>query len=331
MAILNKIGSFFEQKWHDFLVGVVSSRYAGVLLVSGAIAALSLVTAVFTVEPIEYEELPATIPGYTSEQRPLTSMAFIRRQSRLKFITCINNRVDENACDQFTDKIFASLMTEIINNNLSRTYTGSGAVISHDESRTSSYVISANHVCGNDKETYAIVEFKDPTSHTLIFSVESKLQILDYYGSVYNANVIRADEDNDICILATDNIMFKSPPVRVAKNAPEPGDRIYNVASPRSLSRPGAVLSYEGYFAGTIAGGEGIANPHYLLAIPTAPGSSGSIILNEHGEIVSIISYGYLESSVGPIQLPPHDMWPLASAGPTLEAISKIIAPRIIQ
>ena len=153
--------------------------------------------------------------------------------------------------------------------------------------------------------------------------------LTDFFGNEYSASEVRMDRSNDLCILGTDGLMEGITPVRIASRSPGHGERIYNVASPHGLSRPGAVLSYEGYFAGSVSGNRTIHDPHYLFAIPTAPGSSGSIILNSDGEVISIVSYGFITRSQGP--LPPHEMWPNASAGPSLEAIRDLIMSRHIQ
>lgn len=312
---------------HDMGHDIFVSRYLRML----AFFCMLLFIASLTLMTLKHNLDKLRTSGYSNEQRPLTSMVFVKRINTLKFLTCIDNQIDGNACAPLKDDTMAMIMSQIMSSEFSHAIAGSAAVISHDISRNSSYVLTAYHVCNNTKEKYASIEVPVPTPHTMLFTVESKIVLTDFFGNRYSAQEMRVDPDNDLCIMQTDKIMEQSTPVRIAKVAPVPGDRIYNIASPRSLSQPGAVLSYDGYFAGTVDKNVAIKNPHYLFAIPTAPGSSGSIVLNERGEIISVISYGFLQDSVGPVPFPPHEMWPLASSGPTLESIQKLIAPTFIQ
>ena len=55
------------------------------------------------------------------------------------------------------------------------------------------------------------------------------------------------------------------------------------MASPYGLALPLAVPVFDGYFVGQV-------DTIYTFSLPAAPGSSGSPVLNEDGEIISIIS-----------------------------------------
>ena len=271
------------------------------------------------------------VPGYSDQPRPIRSMVFVKRTNSLNFVTCIDNEglPSGGACTLFTDQSFIESATEMFNVQFAYSITGSAAVISHDISRNSSYIISAYHVCNDFNRRYISLQISSPAKHTLVFEYKPSVTLTDFYGNEFHAAEVRVSPENDACILGTTGIMKDIEPVRIAPREPEPGDRIYNIASPHGLSRPGAVLSYEGYYAGKVPANRTIKNPHYLFAIPTAPGSSGSIILNADGEVISVVSYGFITRSIGPI--PPHDMWPNASGGPSLEAIIDLTAPRVIQ
>ena len=55
------------------------------------------------------------------------------------------------------------------------------------------------------------------------------------------------------------------------------------MASPLGLAVPVAVPVFDGYFTGQVSS-------LYIFTIPAAPGSSGSPVMNENGEIISIIN-----------------------------------------
>ena len=281
------------------------------------------------------------VPAYSDGQRPVRSMVFIRRTNNIRFVSCIPGadvQVEDtgdtggeeiNPCGMFDETLFQDQITAVMDLQFGYSITGSASVVGHDLSRDMSYVLTAYHVCRDFDQRYLAIRVPVPGPHTLIFRYEPSIVLTDFYGNEFRAEEIRDDADNDLCLLGSDELMSSIEPIRVAATPPVPGDRIFNIASPHGLSQPGAVLSYAGYHAGTIAATYTIKFPHYLNAIPTAPGSSGSPILNEAGEIISITSYGYIERPRGPI--PPHDMWPNASAGPSLESIQQLVMPRIIQ
>ena len=269
-------------------------------------------------------------PSYTDNHRPIESMVFVKRTNSLEFVTCIDLTGNPNGvCTMFSNEAFQEDVTSFFNIQFAYSITGSAAVISHDVDRDSSNVISAYHVCNDFDTRHITFQLSSPTPHILVYRYTPLVTLTDYFGTRFQAFEVRTDPSNDACVLGTDTMMSDVSPVRIASRPPTPGERIYNIASPHGLSRPGAVLSYEGYYAGSIPKNRVIQTPHYLFAIPTAPGSSGSIVLNSEGEIISVISYGFITRSQGPI--PPHDMWPNASAGPSLEALRDLTDPRIIR
>jgi len=309
-----------------FLKGKTIAKGAIAVLLVFAVAIISTLTIKNNFEQI-------AVPAFSDEQRPVRSMVFVRRGNDVSFVSCIPDMsatsASGNPCEMFNDQFFRAQIVAAMNIQFGYSISGSAALVGHDMGRESSYVLSAYHVCRDFNQRYIAISMPDPVQHTLIFKYEPSITLTDFYGNEYPAAEIRGDISNDICLLETEGLMEEIQPVRIASRAPEPGDRIYNVASPHGLSQPGAVLSYEGFFAGVIPANSVIRSRHYLNAIPTAPGSSGSPVLNEAGEIISIISYGYIQRPRGPV--PPHDMWPNASAGPGLDAIRELVMPRIIQ
>ena len=308
--------------------------FKGKSVAKGALAVL-LIFAIAIISTISIQNNldQIMLPAVSEDQRPVRSMVFVRRGNDVSFVTCIpdleNPRGAEQPCAMFNDSLFRDQVVAAMNMQFGFSITGSASMVGHDIHRNSSYILSAYHVCRDFNQRYIAINIPTPAKHTLIFRYEPSIILTDFYGNEYRASEVRGDIDNDICLLESEGIMERIEPIRIASEPPEPGDRIYNVASPHGLSQPGAVLSYEGFFAGLIPANSVIKSRHYLSAIPTAPGSSGSPVLNEAGEIISVISYGYIQRPRGPV--PPHDMWPNASAGPSLEAIQRLVMPRIIQ
>jgi len=314
---------FMLGAWETLVRGL-KSNYLKMIFAIGIILCISLAFSVsLKTGQKSIQELK-----YTSTERPVQSMVFVKRKNILNFITCIDDG-KSGFCQIFANPAMHLSAAEYFSSHFEYSITGSAALISHDISRSSSYVISAYHVCDDFSRRTITIHVPAPVPHTLVFEYSPVVTLTDFFGNEYSAEEVRMDRSNDLCILGTTEIMDGIKPVRIASRLPSHGERIYNIASPHGLSRPGAVLSYEGYFAGNISGNRTIHDSHYLFAIPTAPGSSGSIILNSSGEIISVVSYGFITRSQGP--LPPHEMWPNASAGPGLPAIQNLIMPRTIQ
>ena len=304
------------------------SVFKGKWISRSIMVAATLALSVLTVSLIKSNTETLIIPQFSEQQRPIESMVFLQRTNNLEFLSCVPSpTASSNPCGMFRDPLFQAEITNAVNAQFSFRITGSAALVGHDTSRGSSYVLTAYHVCDDFNQRYLALGVTSPVPHTLVFKYTPQVTMTDYFGNTFDAEMVRGDEDNDLCLLESDQLMDSVSPIRIASEAPEEGERIYNVASPHGISRPGAVLSYEGYFAGTIPAGSIITQPHYLSAIPTAPGSSGSAVLNDQGEIITIVSYGFLHRRPG---MPPG-MWPNASAGPSLEAIRRLIRPRRIQ
>ena len=273
------------------------------------------------------------VPEYSDDQRPIKSFVFIQRTSQLEFIACapILEEGVKNCALLQEDEEFRDEITAFFNQMFSYSIRGSSALVGHDPARDMSYILSAYHVCDDFEPRTMIIRTRS-NDHMLVYRYTPLLKVTDFYGNTYDAKMVRGDINNDLCLLGSTEMLDHIEPIRVAKAEPIEGDRIFNIASPHSLSQPGAVLSYEGYHAGKLPAGRLIKDSHYLNAIPTAPGSSGSPILNEHGEVISVVSYGFTQrhrSNVPGVFT--IGMWPNASGGPSLEAIHRLLKTRKVQ
>jgi S1-C subfamily serine protease len=152
---------------------------------------------------------------------------------------------------------------------------GSGAVIAHKGDET--YIITAAHVClSNTAPDHLTINGE---SYSFVSTV--KITAIDYYGGKHESLVVGSDPANDVCILKTQNTW--SRPIRFANSMPLRGEKIYNIAAPRGIFYPGMVLMFEGYYSGYDG------DQRQFFSIPAGPGSSGSVILNSSGEIVSVV------------------------------------------
>jgi len=266
------------------------------------------------------------IPDYTDARNPVESFIFVKKRIVHIPRTCIP--LDkENACEIYDDN--GDGVIDPVPVELPFSSTGSGSVIGHNGKLEESYVLTAYHICGDLRGPEFMSVLVEPevedrehpdwiAPHVLIIEVTGKFSVQDFNGKHYKAKIFRGDRKNDLCILKTEH-MPNIRPIKVADGPASPNSKVYNIASPRGLSVPGAVLTFEGYMSGQRPSG------FHMFTFPVGPGSSGSPVLNEYGEIVSIVSYGYpwSVSRVG---------WEAnVGGGPGWEAINNLIKPHQIQ
>lgn len=152
--------------------------------------------------------------------------------------------------------------------------TGSGAVIGSDGRHT--YVITAAHVC--EPQNF-MPHMREMAANG--YDIDASLTITSFFGDQYEAEVVGVSMMDDLCLMRTEEVWAN--PVPLATEMPEIGSVVYNVAAPRGIFGPGMVPLFDGYYSGDGYGSE------VYFTIPLAPGSSGSMVLNEDGEIIAII------------------------------------------
>jgi len=148
--------------------------------------------------------------------------------------------------------------------------TGSGVIIG--KYRGVSLVLTAGHVCSTPNEGVPVTEN---------FGIQYRMHLESGFGREGFGTILAVDSTNDLCMLIADQDL--GPGLNIADDDPTLHEEIYTMSSPRGLAVPLAVPVFDGYFTGQVS-------DIYIFTIPAAPGSSGSPILNEHGEIISIIS-----------------------------------------
>jgi len=147
--------------------------------------------------------------------------------------------------------------------------TGSGVIIGRH--RQTSLVLTAGHVCSTSGDTPVVKDL----------SIQYKMHLESGFGREGFGTILAVDATNDLCILISDQDL--GPGLDITDEDPTLHEEVYTMSSPRGLAVPLAVPVFDGYFTGQVS-------DLYIFSIPAAPGSSGSPIMNNHGQIISIIS-----------------------------------------
>ncbi len=161
---------------------------------------------------------------------------------------------------------------------------GSGAVFRHSGDHT--FVLTAAHVCESQRRAKLIEEGKKDPS--VIFTAEKRLQIVALTGAEYEAEILSLDHEIDTCVLITERAPIV--PAKISSSPVQEGDKVWNVAAPLGLFDTNTVSILEGYYSGAMPN---IERDAVLYSIPVAPGSSGSPIFNNRGEIVGMVHSVY--------------------------------------
>lgn len=144
---------------------------------------------------------------------------------------------------------------------------GSGVIIG--KTKKGNVVLTNNHVC---KRNEVIAALWGPEA----------LAVRDLNGSLIPAYVIKSEASQDVCILFISGTSM--PSIKIAKRGLRVGDIAYNISAPKGIYFPeqGVAPISIGIFSGNVEGGD-------LYSLNIRPGSSGSMILNERGELVGLI------------------------------------------
>lgn len=143
-----------------------------------------------------------------------------------------------------------------------------------------SFIITAAHFCENN-----------------MFDIENNIKVVTSYvskrldGEAYSARMLDYQSDIDVCMLYAAGLTSNISAVRLSNSRPEPGDKIYNIAAPFSIVASNMVPILEGRY-----NGKSQNNDFYTL--PAAPGSSGSMIINEYGELIGMVHSVFIRFNV---------------------------------
>lgn len=99
-------------------------------------------------------------------------------------------------------------------------------------------------------------------------------------GNVEYNDIIKVDNKKDLCLLSADQGSIK----KIAKNNPNPGDKVYAIAYPAGIYDPSMLPIYDGRWSGKISHRNMCA-----VTIPVSSGSSGSAVIDKDGKITNIV------------------------------------------
>jgi hypothetical protein len=157
--------------------------------------------------------------------------------------------------------------------------SASGYIVKTDKRNNTLYALSAAHWCEQIKKE----ELYDITD--LLFEKKPLIgSFVTYMGSIYRLNQVIIDSVNDLCL-----IKFKSKyanyakNIKITKDKPVIGDQMHAISAPQWSYEDEIRQHYTGKFAGC-------TDYECMFTLPATYGSSGSAVINDNGEIVSIIS-----------------------------------------
>ena len=182
--------------------------------------------------------------------------------------------------------------------------SGSGAIVKHN--KKTSFILTAAHVCtlAFEQQIKQIFPFYDPWKYKLKFSHLS--QIRDVKGKKYPAVPLVWSKKFDTCIMVVPRI--DQPALSLALEPPYTGEKVYYMGFPRGIGGGKFIPAFEGYYLGMMSIKMGNRGGVAGYSFPIAPGSSGSSILNIHGDVIGMIhsyfpSFGHIGLSATHRQL----------------------------
>ena len=149
-------------------------------------------------------------------------------------------------------------------------------------SKAGSYAITAAHFCEDDMGLF----LRSIVRGTPIQKIQFYAYDIDM--KKYDVNVIHYDNKLDLCLIYVKKL--QRSPVLLSHDAPDPGDKAYNLAAPMGMFHSNMIPKLDGYFAGYYhRDPRNKDQPFAIYSIPAIGGSSGSPIFDQDGYLIGMI------------------------------------------
>lgn len=151
-----------------------------------------------------------------------------------------------------------------------------------------SYILTVAHACGKD------LTLPPAPEHIFVKINDQKMIVKDHHGDEHEGKIIAQDDLYDLCLIETDRIPHA--PIKIAKRAAKHQETVLNLAAPFGIWEPGNTMLFDGRYIGgrnfvcPEDDDECIPKRMAVYTIPAFPGSSGSPVINNKGELVGIIA-----------------------------------------
>ena len=155
--------------------------------------------------------------------------------------------------------------------------SASGFIVNLQED--GAFIITAAHFCEND-----VIPREG-------LKLESKYKARTINGKQHNSVLLHYQRDIDVCLMFAKDMIEDVQPVIIASEAPRPGDKVYNISAPASIYMPGMAPILDGRYNGEL-------DDSSCYTLPAAPGSSGSMIVDEKGNLVGMVHSVYMNFHV---------------------------------
>ena len=153
--------------------------------------------------------------------------------------------------------------------------TGSGSVVG--ESVDGVYILTAGHMCDRKGD---MLRFNEMLGREVEEPIEEKYYVHDIDLFQYNVKVLEFNKQDDVCLAFAWGLF--APSMKLSKQAPAIGEKVYNMAAPAGYMSPKAVPLFEGRYFGQ-------GTDMDLYTVPAVGGSSGSPIFNKDSELIGMI------------------------------------------
>jgi S1-C subfamily serine protease len=175
---------------------------------------------------------------------------------------------------------------------------GSGVIV--DSSRIEAgrqYVMTAGHMCDMERSVFQQMHdlWKLRGKDLVDLKLDTKFVVKSNLGTKDEAEIVAVTQKHDLCVLAIDDSYL--PHASIAREYPEKGERVYNIAAPLGMWQPGTTNRFDGYYSGPYRCedddvGSMKCKPNEEMwswfTFPAIFGSSGSPIFNSRNELIGI-------------------------------------------